>query len=106
MPRPETNSSAIANTFLNKRFEGDKARFQFSEAEVKMALLSDIGEYGVTFLSTEWPIDPDTNKPIYDHRYTMRPILEPLEGGNVENRRERRNLIVYNEKLNEKNRRL
>ena len=102
MPRPETNSSTIANVFLNKKYEGDKARFQLFEAEVKMALLSEVGEYGVTFLTTEWPIDPDDGKPVYDHRYTMRPILEPLEGGNAEARRERRELIAYNEKLNEK----
>jgi len=102
MPKSETNSSTIANVFLSKKFEGDKARFQLFEAEVKMALLSEIGEYGVTFLTTEWPIDPDSNKPVYDHRYTMRPQLELLEGGNAETRRERRENIAYNEKLNEK----
>jgi len=32
----------------------------------------------------------------------MRPQLVVLEGGNVETRRERRENIAYNEKLNEK----
>jgi len=43
---------------MNKKFEGDEARLQLFEAEIKMALLSEIGEYEVTFLTTEWPIDP------------------------------------------------
>ena len=102
MPRPETNSSTIANTYLNKKFEGDKARFQLFEAEVKMALLSEIGEYGVNFLTTDWPIDPATNKPVYDNRYKMKQILEPLETGNPEVKRERRELIAFNEKHNDK----
>jgi len=80
----ETDSSTIANIFLSKKFEGDKARFQLFEEEIKMALLSEIGEYGVTFLITDWPIDPDTNKPVYDHRYTMKPQLVLLQGGDAE----------------------
>ena len=63
MPRPETNSSTIANVFLNKKYEGDKARFQLFEAEVKMALLSEVGEYGVTKLRDQgyWFIQPPTS---------------------------------------------
>jgi len=80
---------------LNKTFEDDKARFKLFEAEVKMALLSEIGDYGVTFLTSDWQINPESNKPEYDHRYTVRPILKPLENGNAESRRERRELIDY-----------
>jgi hypothetical protein len=104
MPKFETNSSTIGSKFVRKRFEGDKTQFQQFEAEIITALLSEIGEYGVKYLTTEWPVDPDTSAVIMDHRYTMLPILAPLgidEGTSAE-RRERREMIAYTDKLNDK----
>ena len=74
-------SGVKANVFINEKFAGDKPTFQGFADEVRTHVMNEIGEVGVRYLFTDWPIKPGTeNEPLLSSEFIPLPVPQLLDG--------------------------